>query len=1004
MATQQLRIAHRLAKVGGSWRRLHTAQRLSSAAFDGLVPQRQPFATRHIGPSAADQRLMLETVGYSDLDALARDAVPVNIQLGRSLTLSKPMDEYQLIDRIKAIADQNQVWRTFIGMGYYNCHVPHPILRNLFENPGWYTQYTPYQPEIAQGRLESLFNFQTMVVELTALDVANASLLDEATAAAEALALAARSNRRKVFLVSDKMHPQTLAVMRTRVEIMGLEMRVVPLTADTVVDRTVSAVMFQYPDTDGSVHQFQTLVERAHDAGALACCATDLLALTLLKAPGEFGVDVAVGSSQRFGVPLGYGGPHAAFFACRTPLVRKMPGRMIGVSRDVNGRDAYRLALQTREQHIRRDKATSNICTAQALLANMAAMFAVYHGPRGLERIAQRVHQSTLILAQGLRDAGHTVHNELFFDTLKVTPASGAAAAVRARAEAKRINLRYFADGDVGVSLDETVRESDIDDLLDVFQVASKAEQVAALGATLEEKAIGASDLKRRSGFLSQAVFHEHQSEARITRYMKALENKDISLVHSMIALGSCTMKLNSATEMLPCSFPQFTDVHPFAPVEQARGYRVLLDELEADLCEITGFDRVSFQSNSGAQGEYTGLRAIRAYQRSIGEDRRDVCLIPVSAHGTNPASAQMCGMIVEPINTTRDGSIDLVQLKAKADKFRDRLACLMLTYPSTYGVFEDKVSEICAAVHQRGGQVYMDGANMNAQVALCQPAAIGADVSHLNLHKTFCIPHGGGGPGMGPIGVKAHLAPFLPTHPVMEPAAGASASHSFGVVSAAPFGSPLILPISWTYIKMMGARGLREATQVAILSANYMSRRLAPHYKTLYTGHKGLVAHEFILDMRDFKRSANVEAVDIAKRLMDYGFHAPTMSFPVSGSLMIEPTESEDKQEMDRLCEALIRIRHEIHQIEQGEMDPVRNPLKMSPHTQEQVLDADWDRPYSRQLAAFPAPFVRPETKMWPRVGRIDDIYGDRNLVCSCPPMESYVDAAVVDAAASVA
>jgi len=968
---------------------LHTGLRVGSAYFDRIAPPRQPFKSRHIGPDQFQQQQMLQALDCQDLDALSRNTIPEGITLNRSLDVSEPLDEYSLLERVKELAKQNKIWRSYIGMGYYNCHVPHPILRNLLENPGWYTQYTPYQAEIAQGRLESLLNYQTLIAELTALDVSNASLLDEGTAAAEAISMCSRVNKRKTFLVSDRLHPQTIACVQTRAEAIGLKVHVVNLNEVNEVDKSVSAIMFQYPDTDGNIHDLQSLIDKTHAAGGLVCCATDLMALTLLKPPGEMNVDVAIGSSQRFGVPLGYGGPHAAFFACNNAHVRTMPGRMVGISKDANGNRAYRLALQTREQHIRRDKATSNICTAQALLANMAAMYAIYHGPAGLQSIAHRIHHSTVVLAKGLSDGGHAMNNNHFFDTLKVTP-STSVDDIRMRAEAKEINLRYFPDGDVGVSIDETVREEDINDLFQVFQVDITAEQVSQKDDLLTSS-LEFSEWKRHSNFLTQPVFNSHHSETRLVRYMKMLENKDVSLVHSMIALGSCTMKLNSVTEMLPSSMPEFTDIHPFAPVSQVGGYHEMFKELEADLCDITGYDKISFQPNSGAQGEYTGLRTIKAYLESIGETQRDVCLIPISAHGTNPASAQMAGMRVEIINTDKAGSIDLAQLKAKAEKFKDRLACLMLTYPSTYGVFEEKVVEICQVIHQYGGQVYMDGANMNAQVALCRPGDFGSDVSHLNLHKTFCIPHGGGGPGMGPIGVKKHLAPFLPSHPVINPITDSS-SQPFGVVSAAPFGSPLILPISWSYIKMMGAKGLREATQVAILSANYMSRILEPHYKTMYTNKYGWVAHEFILDCRHFKRSANIEAVDIAKRLMDYGFHAPTMSFPVAGSLMIEPTESEDKEEMDRLCEALIRIRHEIHQIEVGQMDPVCNPLKMSPHTQEQVTDPNWDRPYSRQLAAFPAPFVIPESKVWPTVSRVDDIYGDRNLVCSCPPMESYI------------
>jgi glycine dehydrogenase len=717
----------------------------------------------------------------------------------------------------------------------------------------------------------------------------------------------------------------------------------------------------------------------------LVCCATDLLALTLLRPPSEFGADIAIGTSQRLGVPLGYGGPHAGFFACHQSLVRLMPGRMIGVTRDAAGRDGYRLALQTREQHIRRDKATSNICTAQALLANMSAMFAVYHGPQGLKDIATKIHNLTLVLRHGLTQDGNTVTNELFFDTLRINPKS-TIDEVQSRANEKKINLRYFDNGDVGVALDETVTFQDINDLFYIFGSAHRIEDLTN-NPMVRERSIAKSEFKRTSPFLTHPVFNSHHSETRIVRYMKTLENKDISLVHSMIPLGSCTMKLNSTTEMMPCSFKHFTDIHPFAPLDQSLGYHQLFAELEKDLCAITGYDRISFQPNSGAQGEYAGLRAIQCYHEARGDKNRDVCLIPVSAHGTNPASAQMAGMRVEPVRVKHDGSIDVDDLKAKAEKFNSRLSCFMITYPSTNGVFEETVADVCDIIHKNGGQVYLDGANMNAQVGLCRPGDYGSDVSHLNLHKTFCIPHGGGGPGMGPIGVKSHLAPFLPGHPVVNPLG--EDSPSYGVVSAAPFGSSAILPISWAYIKMMGPRGLRKATQVAILNANYMSKVLESHYTTLFKSPtSNLVAHEFIIDTRDFKKTANIEAADIAKRLMDYGFHAPTMSWPVAGTLMIEPTESEDKQELDRFCDALVSIRHEIAEIEEGKMDKRVNPLKMAPHTQEQVVSSSWERPYTREQAAFPAPFVRPEVKVWPTVARIDDIYGDKHLVCTCPPI----------------
>ncbi|KAG9354153.1 hypothetical protein JZ751_012277 [Albula glossodonta] len=755
--------------------------------------------------------------------------------------------------------------------------------------------------------------------------------------------------------------------------------------------KDVAGVLFQYPDTEGRVEDFTGLVDRAHESGALACCATDLLAVCMLRPPGEFGVDIALGSSQRFGVPLCYGGPHAAFFSVRENLVRMMPGRMVGVTRDATGKEVYRLALQTREQHIRRDKATSNICTAQALLANMAAMFAVYHGPQGLQHIASRTHNATVILAEGLKRAGHTLEHEVFFDTLKIR-CGVTGKDILERAQQREINLRVYSNEVLGVSLDETVTERDLDDLLWVFGCESSAELVAEK-MNARTYGIQGTPFKRTSPYLSHPVFNSYHSETNIVRYMKRLENKDISLVHSMIPLGSCTMKLNSSAELMPITWREFSNVHPFVPLDQAEGYQQLFRQLERDLCEVTGYDRISFQPNSGAQGEYAGLTAIKAYLNSKGEGHRTVCLIPKSAHGTNPASAQMAGMNVQVVEVDREGCIDMAHLKAKVDKHKASLAAIMITYPSTNGVFEENVSEVCELIHQYGGQVYLDGANMNAQVGLCRPGDFGADVSHLNLHKTFCIPHGGGGPGMGPIGVKQHLAPFLPCHPVITLKSDNSAS-SLGTVSAAPWGSSAILPISWAYIKMMGARGLTNATEVAILNANYMAKRMENHYKVLFRGRRGLVAHEFILDVRPFKKSANIEAVDVAKRLQDYGFHAPTMSWPVAGTLMIEPTESEDKAELDRFCDALVRIRQEIADIEEGRMDVTVNPLKMAPHSLACVTSSTWDRPYSRECAAFPLPFIKPETKFWPSVSRIDDAYGDQHLVCTCPPMEVYESA----------
>ncbi|XP_017786858.1 PREDICTED: glycine dehydrogenase (decarboxylating), mitochondrial [Nicrophorus vespilloides] len=969
--------------------RLSGLRCFSSAARpdDPLFPRKDDFPSRHIGPRDRDIVTMLDLLGYKSLDELTDNAVPKRISLNRPLEIEEPTNEYDLINRIRKVAERNQIWRSYIGMGYHNCCVPHTIMRNIFENPGWTTQYTPYQAELAQGRLEGLLNYQTMVSELTGLEVANASLLDEGTAAAEALSLCFRQNKRRKMLISDKIHPQTVSVVETRLKSLGLNMEIVNVMEADFSNHDIAGVLFQYPDTEGNVLDFSTVAENAHNNGTLVCCATDLLSLTLLRPPSEFGVDIAVGTSQRFGVPLGYGGPHAGFFACKQSLVRLMPGRMIGVTRDAAGRDAYRLALQTREQHIRRDKATSNICTAQALLANMSAMYAVYHGPQGLKDIATKVHNLTLVLKHGLTKDGNKITNDLFFDTLRIEPKIELDE-VKARAQEKQINVRYFDDGAVGVSLDETTRVEDLNDLFYIFGGAQKAEDLINDPNGMRDGSIPRSEFNRTSPYLTHPVFNSHHSETRIVRYMKVLENKDLSLVHSMIPLGSCTMKLNSTTEMMPCSFKHFTDIHPFAPLDQSLGYQQLFAELERDLCAITGYDRISFQPNSGAQGEYAGLRAIQNYHEAKGDKHRDVCLIPVSAHGTNPASAQMAGMRVEAVKVRQDGSIDMEDLKMKADKFKNRLSCLMITYPSTFGVFEETVADVCEIIHKNGGQVYLDGANMNAQVGLCRPGDYGSDVSHLNLHKTFCIPHGGGGPGMGPIGVKSHLAPFLPGHPVVNPL-GANSNSNYEVVSAAPFGSSAILPISWAYIKMMGPRGLRKATQVAILNANYMSKRLDSHYNTLFKGPTSkLVAHEFIIDIRDLKKTANIEAVDIAKRLMDYGFHAPTMSWPVAGTLMIEPTESEDKQELDKFCDALISIREEIKEIEEGKMDIRINPLKMAPHTQEVVINSTWERPYTREKAAFPIHFIIPETKIWPTVSRIDDIYGDKHLVCTCPPI----------------
>uniref|UniRef100_A0A8C8J4H4 Glycine cleavage system P protein n=1 Tax=Oncorhynchus tshawytscha TaxID=74940 RepID=A0A8C8J4H4_ONCTS len=955
----------------------------ASRQIDRILPRHDDFAERHIGPGERDKREMLDVLGLESIAQLIEDTVPESIRIQRSMKMDDPLCENEVLERLQKIASMNKVWRSYIGMGYYNCSVPPVIQRNLLENSGWVTQYTPYQPEVAQGRLESLLNYQTMICDITGMAVANASLLDEATAAAEAMQLCHRQNKRRTFYIDPRCHPQTIAVVYIGVK----TMLKLPHEMD-FSGKDVSGVLFQYPDTDGRVEDLTALVDRAHKGGALACCATDLLALCVLRPPGEFGVDIALGSSQRFGVPLCYGGPHAAFFSVKENLVRMMPGRMVGVTRDAAGKEVYRLALQTREQHIRRDKATSNICTAQALLANMAAMFGVYHGPQGLKHIAERTHNAALILAEGLKRAGHRLHSEMFFDTLKVG-CSVAAKDILARAVQREINLRVYGEGVLGVSLDETVKERDLDDLLWVFGCESSAELIAEkMGERV--KGIMGSPFKRTSKYLTHAVFNSYHSETNIVRYMKRLENKDISLVHSMIPLGSCTMKLNSSSELMPITWNEFANLHPFCPLDQAEGYQQLFRQLEKDLCEVTGYDKISFQPNSGAQGEYAGLAAIKAYLNSKGDAHRTVCLIPKSAHGTNPASAQMAGMKVQVVEVDKDGNIDMANLKALVDKHKANLAAMMITYPSTFGVFEESIDDVCNLIHQNGGQVYLDGANMNAQVGLCRPGDYGSDVSHLNLHKTFCIPHGGGGPGMGPIGVKEHLAPFLPCHPVVSMSAG-NMSSSLGTISAAPWGSSAILPISWAYIKMMGAKGLVHATEVAILNANYMAKRLESHYKILFKGRKGFCAHEFILDVRPFKKTANIEAVDVAKRLQDYGFHAPTMSWPVAGTLMIEPTESEDKAEMDRFCDALMGIRQEIADIEEGRMDARVNPLKMAPHSLASITSSTWDRPYSREYAAFPLPFVRPETKFWPSISRIDDIYGDQHLVCTCPPMDVY-------------
>ena len=946
----------------------------------GLPAHPDQFVRRHIGPNAADAGEMLAPLGFKNLDELIAAAVPENIRLGRTLQLPDAKTETEALAGLKAIASQNQVFRSYIGMGYYDCITPAVIQRNVFENPGWYTQYTPYQAEISQGRLEALLNFQTMVADLTGLDIANASLLDEATAAAEAMTMGhTLKDGRNVFLVSANCHPQTIEVVQTRAKALGIEVVVGDHLAFQFSGK-VFGVLVQYPDTYGAIHDYTGLVEPAHAAGALVIVATDLLALTLLKPPGEFGADIAVGSAQRFGVPLGYGGPHAAFFATRDEFKRHLPGRIVGVSKDSRGKPALRLALQTREQHIRREKATSNICTAQALLANMASMYAVYHGPEGLKQIAQRVHALTGILAAGLEKLGFTVEQASrlsYFDTLTIALGDKPGADVVKHAEAHRMNFRLMDEHTLGVSLDETTDASDVTEILEAFN-GNKA-----LDFSINELVPKTSPFAlRTSQFLTHPVFNRHHSETEMLRYIKRLESRDLSLTASMIPLGSCTMKLNAAAEMFPISWPEFAKIHPFAPLKQTRGYQTLFQQLEDWLAEITGFAGISLQPNAGAQCEYTGLLVIRAYHESRGEAHRNVCLIPTSAHGTNPASAVMAGLKVVAVACDKDGNIDVADLRAKAEANKQRLACLMVTYPSTHGVFEETIKEICEIVHAHGGQVYMDGANLNAQVGLCRPADIGADVCHLNLHKTFCIPHGGGGPGVGPIGVAEHLVEFLPGHPVVN----LGGENPIGSVAAAPWGSAGILPISWMYIAMMGADGLTEATKFAILNANYIAKRLENYFPTLYR-RNGLVAHECILDLRRFK---NVTVEDVAKRLMDYGFHAPTISWPVPGTMMVEPTESESKYELDRFCEAMIAIHGEISAIESGKADPQNNLLKNAPHTADMMAANGWNHPYSREQAAFPVPGLR-DYKFWPAVGRIDNVYGDRNPVCTCVGMENY-------------
>jgi glycine dehydrogenase len=952
-----------------------------------LLSPTDTFVDRHIGPREADVASMLETLGLRDLDALVDQTIPSDIRMQGTLDVGPARGEQELLAQLLCTVRRNVPRRSFIGMGYHGTITPEVILRNVLQNPGWYTAYTPYQAEISQGRLEVLLAFQTMVADLTGLPLCNASLLDEATAAAEAMALCHRALRgkRDTFFVAEHCHPQTIAVVQTRAEALGLRVVVGDPEAFDASDPDLFGVLLQYPDTHGHLVDVESIAARVHAAGALVVAATDLLASTLLHPVGELGADVAVGSAQRFGVPMGFGGPHAAFLATTEAHKRNIPGRVIGVSRDARGRPALRMAMQTREQHIRRERATSNICTAQVLLAVVAASYGVYHGPEGLRRIAERVHAATRILATGLRRLGHDPGDRPVFDTLCVTVQGTTADAVLHAADAAGINLRKIDDARVGISLDETVTREDLRGILGAFGggEAPNLEGVAPDPALAIEAA-----LARRTPYMTHEVFNSHHSEHEMLRWLKRLEAKDLSLTTSMIPLGSCTMKLNGTAEMVPITWPELADVHPFVPTEQVAGYRSMIDELERWLADITGFSHVSMQPNAGAQGEYAGLLVIRAHHRARGEGHRNVCLIPVSAHGTNPASAVMAGMKVVIVACDDHGNIDVEDLRAKATRHASELAALMVTYPSTHGVFEPSIRAICDIVHEHGGQVYLDGANMNAQVGLCRPADYGADVCHLNLHKTFCIPHGGGGPGMGPIGVKAHLAPFLPGHPVVK----TGGEHAIGPISAAPFGSPSILPISWMYIGLMGSAGLARATKLAILNANYMVARLEAHFSVLYRGPGGRVAHEFILDLRPFKATAGIEAEDVAKRLIDYGFHAPTMSFPVPGTLMIEPTESEPRAELDRLCDALIAIREEIAAIERGDLPRDDNPLVHAPHPAEVVTADEWTRPYSRQQAAYAAPWLA-EHKYWPPVARIDNAWGDRHLVCSCPPTDAYED-----------
>lgn len=957
---------------------------------------KERFWHRHIGPDDEQTKEMLSVVGASSLDQLIDETVPKDIRLQDKIDLDEPMSEYRFLEQFRELASQNEIYESYIGMGYHDTLTPNVILRNILENPGWYTAYTPYQAEIAQGRLEALINFQTMVSDLTGRELANASLLDEGTAAAEGMSMlytmrrGAKRKKAHKFFVSELCHPQTIDVLEGRAEPLGIEVVVGDHKELDVTDPELFGLLLQYPGTDGSVEDYSSLIAAAQEHDNQVVVAADLLSLTLLTPPGEMGADVVVGSTQRFGVPMGYGGPHAAYFATREKYKRKIPGRIIGVTQDMEENPAYRMALQTREQHIRREKATSNICTAQVLLAVIAGFYAAYHGPKGLRRIAERIHGLAKIADRGLAKLGFEVENELYFDTLKVAlDSKEQQEQIRKAALDQKINLRYFEEAAVGISFDEVKDLEKVEELLSVFASAKGIENSVDVNKMSDKVEVDfPENLTRTTSYLEHPVFNMYHSEHEMLRYMKKLENKDLSLVHSMISLGSCTMKLNATAEMIPLTWPKFAKLHPFAPQEQAQGYHELFGKLEKQLAAITGFPAVSLQPNSGAQGELTGLMTIRAYHKHRGEGHRNITIVPDSAHGTNPASAVMAGMDVVVTKCDEHGNIDLDDLREKVSKHKDKLAALMVTYPSTHGVFEEDIKEICQVIHDSGGLVYMDGANMNAQVGLTSPAEIGADVCHLNLHKTFCIPHGGGGPGMGPIAATKELQPFLPGNAIVK----TGGEHAIHGVSAAPWGSASILTISYAYIKMMGADGLTQASEIAILNANYLKDRLKDHYPILYTGKNGRTAHEFIVDLRPFKQSANIESIDVAKRLMDYGFHAPTMSFPVPGTLMIEPTESESKEELDRFCEAMISIREEIREIEDGNADPENNMLKSSPHTMRVAMSDEWKRPYSRERAIFPLDYLRFD-KFWPAVSRVDDAYGDRNLMCSCVPMDAYAE-----------